>query len=95
MCIRDRAKGVKTSKERVTVFCCVSMSGAKEELFVIGKSEKPRCFKGVKKLPVRYFFNKNAWMTLFIFIVWLKEWHKKLKRKILLLVDNCSAHKIT
>ena len=32
------------------------------EPFVIGKSQKPRCFKNVRKLPVILKANKNAWM---------------------------------
>jgi len=43
------------------------MTGEKNKLFVIGKSKQPRCFKGVKALPVEYSANKNAWMTQEIF----------------------------
>lgn len=88
----EKTKGVKTCKERVTVLCCVNMSGEKKDLVVIGKSKKPRCFAGVKKLPVRYFNSTNAWMTTAIFTEWLQEWDKCLNRKILLLIDNCPAH---
>ena len=68
------------------------MSGQKESLLVIGKSHKPRCFKGVKKLPVQYQANTNAWMTTTIFSDWVKQWDKKLTRNIILLIDNCTAH---
>ena len=88
----ENAKGCKTSKERLTVLCCASMSGNKENLLVIGKSKNPRCFKGVKQLPVEYCANSNAWMTTTIFNEWLMKWDEKLKRKIVLLVDNCTAH---
>jgi hypothetical protein len=27
----------------------------------MGKSKNPRCFKGVKSLPVDYYSNANAW----------------------------------
>lgn len=67
----DKAKGEKTSKERLTIMCCVSMNGEKRKLMVIGKSQNPRCFKGVKTLPVDYKANKNAWMTAAIFKDWL------------------------
>lgn len=93
----DKAKGVKINKERLTILCCVNMRGEKRDLFVIGKSKSPRCFKGVKKLPVQYDANKNAWMTAVIFNQWLEIWDKELgvsKRKIALLIDNCSAHKV-
>jgi hypothetical protein len=88
----ESAKGCKTSKDRLTVMCCVSMSGTKENLLVIGKSKNPRCFKGVKQLPVDYCANSNAWMTSLIFNEWLQKWDNKLKHNIVLLIDNCTAH---
>jgi len=59
---------------------------------VIGKSKNPLCFKGVRSLPVDYYSNANAWMTSIIFSAWLVKWHLELKRKLVLLVDNCTAH---
>jgi hypothetical protein len=56
------------------------------------KSKNPGCFKGVRGLPVDYYSNKNAWMTNFIFNDWLGKWNLELKRKIVLLVDNSTAH---
>jgi hypothetical protein len=50
----DKAKGAKTSKERLTILGCVSINGEKQKLKVIGKSQNSRCFKGVKTLPVDY-----------------------------------------
>jgi len=43
-------------------------NGEKHKLMVIGN---PRCFKGVKTLPVDYKANKSAWMTAVIFKDWL------------------------
>ena len=88
----ENAKGCKTSKERLTVLCCVSLSGEKERLLVIGKSKNPRCFRGVSQFPVDYHANSNAWMTASIFQEWLLKWDNRLNRKIVLLVDNCAAH---
>ncbi|GFX78727.1 tigger transposable element-derived protein 6 [Trichonephila clavipes] len=34
---------------------------------VIGKSAKPRCFKGINSFPTKYRSNKNAWMTTELF----------------------------
>nr|XP_042907519.1 tigger transposable element-derived protein 2-like [Parasteatoda tepidariorum] len=79
---KESTQGCKTSKERLTMLCCASMTGTKEKLLVIGKSKKPRCFKGVKNLPVDYFANKRAWMTTTIFNEWLLKWDKRLKRNI-------------
>lgn len=78
------------------MFAC-SAAGEKKELFVIGKSHSPRCFKHVRTLPVHYAANANAWMTGALFVEWLKDWDRKLgqeRKRILLLVDNCTAHNI-
>lgn len=90
----EKVKGSKTCKERITVLCCVSMTGEKKELLVIGKSKNPRCFKGVKQLAVVYSSSTNAWMTSRIFSEWLTKWDNELKRRILLLVDNFSGHAV-
>lgn len=36
------------SKERITVGLCASMTGEKMTPLVIGKANKPRCFKKIK-----------------------------------------------
>jgi hypothetical protein len=75
------------------------MSGTdKKKLLVIGKSAKPRCFKGLKmdSLPVEYYANKNAWMTSEVYKKWLMRWVVGLQRKsrkVLLILDNCVAHR--
>lgn len=92
----EKCVGGKLSKVRITVLVCGNMNGSeKRQLTVIGKSHKPRCFKNVKKLPVDYKANKKAWMTSDLFQEYLRKWDKELslkKRKIVLLVDNCTAH---
>ena len=88
--------GGKKAKERVTALFAVSLTGEKKQPLIIGKSQKPRWFKGIEKLPVSYAANKNAWMTSALFCEWLLAWEIELQRKnkkILLLIDNCSAHK--
>ena len=57
--------------------------------------KNPRCFKGVKNLPVDYTANSNAWMTKYIFTDWLTKWDNELRHDVLLLVDNCTAHVVT
>ncbi|GBN55241.1 Tigger transposable element-derived protein 4 [Araneus ventricosus] len=65
----------------------------KKTPLVVGKSKKPRCFKGVKNLPVNYANSYNAWMTSNIFKEFLLKWDKELKdEKIVILLDNSSAH---
>jgi hypothetical protein len=44
-------------------------------------------------LPVDYYSNANAWMTCVIFSDWLVNWDLELMRKLVLLVDSCTAHK--
>ena len=61
---RESCHGGKQSKERITVMFCVNMDGSiKYKPLVIGKFQNPRCFRGVKALPVDYDANKKAWMT--------------------------------
>ena len=59
---------------------------------MIGKSKNIQCLNGVKDLPVNYYANKAAWITSTIFNDWLSKWSRQLKRNILLLIDNCTAH---
>ncbi|XP_050329997.1 tigger transposable element-derived protein 4-like [Bactrocera neohumeralis] len=92
----ENCSGGKLSKDRITVMVAANMSGTeKKKLLIIGKSQKPRCFRSVKSLPVDYANNHKAWMTSELFEKWLHDWDRDLvkkKKKILLLVDNCPAH---
>ena len=92
----DSCHGGKQSKERITAMVCANMDGSEKlPLMVIGKFERPRCFKNVKTLPVAYKFNKKAWMTSVIFTDWLRKLDRQFtaqRRKVLMLVDNCPAH---
>lgn len=48
----DRCKGGNKSKQRLIVlFCCNRAGTEKLKPLVIGRSAKPRCFKGVRSLP--------------------------------------------
>ena len=71
------------------------MLGEKSDVIIIGKYLRPRCFKNKNLERIHYHANKNAWMKSDIFKHELLKWDSKLRgnnRKILLLVDNCSAH---
>ena len=70
----DSCKNGKRAKDRVTLMLCCNMSGSE---LLIGYSEKPRCFKRVKCLPVDYHFNKTAWMTTNIFEKWMISFKRK------------------
>ncbi|XP_037572329.1 tigger transposable element-derived protein 4 [Dermacentor silvarum] len=92
----DPCTGGKRSKERVTVLLAANMTGTERlPLLVIGKALKLRCFYNNKHLPVEYRANRKAWMTSKIFRTWLQDLDRRFsakKRKVLLVVDNCSAH---
>jgi len=72
------------------------MSGTEKiKPLLIGKSTKPRCFRGIKSLPIDYESNPRAWMTALLWKKWLKQFDEKLfmeNRKIILFIDNCTAH---
>lgn len=95
----ERCSGGKNSKERLTILVGANMDGSEKlPLLMIGKSAKPRCFKDVKSFPVQYKSNKKAWMTAQLFKEWLVTLDTKLfavNRKILLFIDNCTAHNRT
>ena len=99
------ADGHKKSKDRVTVNLCSNAAGTiKLPLHVIGKANRPRCFKGVnmKLLPVCYRGQKNAWMDCNLFREWFHDCFVPSVRtsllalgqeaKAVLVLDNCSAH---
>ncbi|XP_060861819.1 tigger transposable element-derived protein 6-like [Metopolophium dirhodum] len=64
----EECKGGKLSKERLTVVLCPNMEGEFEKPLVIGKAQKPRCFKNVDptKFPIICRANNKAWK-----IAWL------------------------
>lgn len=102
-----QAAGHKSSKERITIMSCSNAAGShKLRLLVIGKSLKPRSFKGTRaeNLPVDYFHQKKGWMNQQIFQEWFEKIFvpqvrkhldsKKLPQKAVLLIDNAPSHPI-
>jgi len=93
----EECKGGKLSKERLTVFLCANMEGEFEKPLVIGKAQKPRCFKNVDptKFPIIWRANNKAWMTGSIMEDWLHTFNNKLKkqnRRVILFLDNATCH---
>lgn len=92
----EKCHGGKLSKERVTIAMCCNMTGTEKcPLLVIGKFRCPRCFKGIKNLPVTYEASPKAWMTTDIFEKWLRDFDRTMdnkNRKVLLVLDNCTSH---
>ena len=75
--------------------CANSDGTEKYPLLVLGKFKNPRCFNGIKQLPVNYDANSKAWMTSEIFTAWIKKFDCSMHqqdRRVLLFVDNCRAH---
>ncbi|CAI6365443.1 unnamed protein product [Macrosiphum euphorbiae] len=98
ICVKsEECKGGKLSKERLTVFLCANMEGEFEKPLVIGKAQKPRCFKNVDptKFPIIWRANNKAWMTGSIMEDWLHTFNNKLKkqnRRVILFLDNATCH---
>lgn len=91
----QKCSGGKHSKVRVTVLVGANMTGTEKlPLLVIGKAQRPRCFKN-SQVPVEYVSNKTAWMTSAIFEAYLRGQDRKFrheKRKVCFIVDNCPSH---
>jgi hypothetical protein len=95
-----KCSGGKLSKKRLTLLFCANMTGSdKRQLLCIGRSAKPRCFRHINtnRLPVKYSSNRKAWMTSDLWKEWIIKFDRQMVtagRKILLIVDNVSSHKI-
>ena len=92
----DASVGDKKNKQRMTASVYANMDGSEKlKLFMTGKSKNPKCFTGIKILPVDYVSNTKTWMARDIFSTWLKVIDKQFSRqksKILLFVGNASFH---
>nr|XP_057933526.1 tigger transposable element-derived protein 4-like [Doryrhamphus excisus] len=88
--------GESDQKDRVTLMVAANMDGSdKVPLFLIGMFKNPLSWKHVRRFPLKYDHNKEACMTPALFITWLQQLDRSMvlqKRKISLIVDNCSAH---
>lgn len=91
--------GFKKEKTRITLLACCNNDGSERmPLMIIGTAVRPRPFKGKfgSELGFDYHANRKAWMTKELFFAWLKRLDLYIGRtpgrKILLLLDNCSAH---
>lgn len=96
----ERLPGRKCEKVRLTYLACCNADGSERlPLMCIGKAKKPRCFKKQEgqQLGFDYHANKKAWMTSALFFAWILRFSSYISRsspsrKVLLLLDNCSAH---
>ena len=89
-------KGGKHAKDHVTVLVTASADGEKLPLYVIEKSKRPHCSRGVLNIPVEYEANKKVWMTGQLFEQWCKRRNNRMvregRRMIALILDNFAGH---
>lgn len=90
--------GHKVEKNRISIhFCCNADGSDKLPPWFIGKHARPRCF-GSANIHLSAFncvwrHNSKAWMTADIMVEWLQWFAKRVEgRRVLLLMDNFSAH---
>ena len=102
-----QARGRKIDKSRITVMFCVNQTGThKMKPLVVHTARHPRCYKNLKDMssaPVYWRTSRKAWVTSGIMHDWLLNcFVRDAKRKcqasghefkVLLLMDNCPAHK--
>jgi len=63
----ESCHGGKYSKDRLTVLLRVNSDGSDKQVpIVIGKSPKPRCFKNVKKSPIKYHAKHGWWQRFYV-----------------------------
>jgi hypothetical protein len=92
--------GTKKSKDRIIIVLTSNADGSEKFLaWVIGKSENSRSFSKInrKNLRIMYRFNNTKWMTGLIceeYLRWLNNKMQSEGRKVLLLIDNFSGHKL-
>ena len=101
---KNKAKGGKRSKLRMTAAFFVSGNGGKVcDPVIIWRSKNPRCFRrivGPKKTPknVQYYHDPKSWMQTSIMEDVLKKLNSKLikeKRNVILFLDNATCHPVT
>ena len=91
----DKCSGGKHSKIRITDLAAANVVGEKLPMFVIGKSQNPRCFKNLRSLPDRYWSQRKSWMDSALFEEWVRELDGKFLRenkKIAFIIDSCPGH---
>ncbi|KXN64541.1 DDE-domain-containing protein, partial [Conidiobolus coronatus NRRL 28638] len=91
-----RKSGIKHPKKRCTIFYCTNSSGTdKMPIGIINTAKNPKCFrnKDISNMDFHYYQSKKGYMTRKIFKVWLKYFDRRATgRKVLLVLDNYSAH---
>ena len=98
------AKGIKKAKARIIANFCTNATGSdKLPPWFIGTAKRPNCFRAKNLYEIDYLgavwrSNKSAWMTHYIMKEWLRWFNDRMHRankKVLLLIDNFSAHELS
>ena len=101
MCfLGESCKVGKFAKERLSIMLCCTATGVKLKPLIICNAARPRAFKqnnvtADNNLPLRGMHNKKAWMETAIILDWLNQLNetmKKMKRRIILCVENATSH---
>lgn len=85
-------------KARITIKFCTNSDGSEKlPLWVIGRAARPRAFQAARvnlqALDIHWRSNRTAWMTADIMSEWLYWFDQRMNgRKVVLLMDNFSAH---
>lgn len=98
----DNPVGSRKKKERISFMLCTNMTGTDRRIpAVITKVASPQCLKKYRlpstaSLACDYYVNaKSGWQRSDLYNEWLKKFDDDMRRqgrKIVLFVDNCSAH---
>lgn len=98
---RKRIKGRKKAKDRLTVMPVTNADGSeKRRALFLGTAVRPRVFKGRTPSEAGFLYEPTdkGWMTQPVFKRWLEAFNEDMRvqeRHVLLLIDNCPAHKLT
>ncbi|KAH9084078.1 hypothetical protein Ae201684P_020337 [Aphanomyces euteiches] len=87
-------------KKRLTIALAVDADGSdKRQLKIIGNARNPRWLvrRGALQNPLDYSGTAKGWMTSPVFYDWLRQFNEEilyLQRRVILLVDNASPHRL-
>ena len=87
----ERYAGGKFSKVLLTGLAAGNGVGEKLPILIIGKAEKPQCFKGIKSLPCQYKSQNKSWMNSKIFTDYVRRLDAKFNaegRKVTLMNEE-------
>ncbi|KAF7701578.1 Tigger transposable element-derived protein 6 [Cucumispora dikerogammari] len=95
----NNCKGVKISKERLTLLLCCSLQEEKIAPLLIEKSKSLRALKGItlSSIGVEYDHSCNEWMARSIFISWLKRLNSRMSKEksfVALIMNNATCHSV-